>query len=335
MTAMQSRPPGPVDLPQDLVDTLRRAARRDLPLLQEGISASQYNPHLHHLAKPFALAALGEWKSAKMSAAVSQRRRTGIAALLVGLLGIAASFVGPGLGTTTLMVALVIGGAWTFDLGAARSSVVRAEGLHRESYELAAVATYVKHAQPLLQQHMEVTTRALANERAAETSRRKAKSAAENNRILETERKAELARVHRLRTRPTPPPEAQPFGVSHRGAESLACAWMRHLGVADAEVTQYAGDGGIDVDSMKFVAQVKNLEGSVPVAQVREIFGVATAEGKHALLFTSGTLSIEGIAFADRVGMAVFRYDAEAGELHGVNVRGVQAVGNSIPEAFK
>lgn len=142
-------------------------------------------------------------------------------------------------------------------------------------------------------------------------------------------------RAARWLNRPSPKPEPQPFGVSHRGAESLVCAWMRHLGVLDAEVTQFVGDGGIDVSSSDFIAQVKNYAGSIPVAAVREVFGVAVADSKHPLLFTSGTMTVEGNAFASRVGMAVFRYNAEEGTLEGLNAKGAKAVEFSLPDAFR
>lgn len=155
---------------------------------------------------------------------------------------------------------------------------------------------------------------------------------AEEERLHE---EGERLREERWLCRPAPKPLPQPFGVSHRGAESLICAWMRHLGVLDAEVTQFVGDGGIDVSSADFIAQVKNYAGSIPVAAVRELFGVAVAESKHPLLFTSGMMTVEGNAFASRVGMAVFRYNAEEGTLEGLNGKGIEAVEFSLSDAFR
>ncbi|MCK8609708.1 restriction endonuclease [Agromyces sp. C10] len=56
-----------------------------------------------------------------------------------------------------------------------------------------------------------------------------------------------------------PRPAPQPYGVSHRGAEQLVADWMRHLGAFDAEVTRFTADGGVDVVSAHWIAQVKNL----------------------------------------------------------------------------
>ncbi|MGR2752587.1 restriction endonuclease [Agromyces arachidis] len=118
-----------------------------------------------------------------------------------------------------------------------------------------------------------------------------------------------------------PRPGPQPYGVSHRGAEQLVADWMRHLGASDAEVTRFTGDGGVDVVSAHWIAQVKNLgeRTTVPVAQIRELAGVAADDGRRPLFFTSGTYSPGGVAFADRSGMGLFEYHAEGGALRAAN----------------
>ncbi|MBM7502567.1 restriction endonuclease [Agromyces aurantiacus] len=118
-----------------------------------------------------------------------------------------------------------------------------------------------------------------------------------------------------------PRPAPQPYGVSHRGAEQLVADWMRHLGAADAEVTRFTGDGGVDVVSAHWIAQVKNLgeRTTVPVAHIRELAGVAAHDGRRPLFFTSGTYSTGGVAFADRAGMGLFEYHAEGGALRAAN----------------
>jgi hypothetical protein len=118
-----------------------------------------------------------------------------------------------------------------------------------------------------------------------------------------------------------PRPAPQPYGVSHRGAEHLVADWMRHLGATGAEVTRYTADGGVDVVSAHWIAQVKNLADrtTVPVAQVRELAGVAADDGRRGLFFTSGTYSPGGVDFADRAGLGLFEYHAERGALRAVN----------------
>lgn len=153
-------------------------------------------------------------------------------------------------------------------------------------------------------------------------------------RLADKKQEAEVRRVRWL-NRPAPAPDPQIFGVSHEGAEHLTAMWMRHLGVLDAEVTRYSSDGGVDVASAEYVVQVKNLTGSVPVQDIRALYGVASADGKRALLFTSGSITVEGLAFATRVHMPLIRYDAVAGTVTGVNEVGKRAVEFSIPEAWK
>lgn len=123
------------------------------------------------------------------------------------------------------------------------------------------------------------------------------------------------------------PPAPQPYGVSHAGAEHLVAAWMRHLGALDAQPTQVSGDGGIDVISSGYIAQVKNLATgtTVPVAHIRDLAGVAHVDGRKAAMFTSGIYSSGGSEFADRAGIALFRYDAVRGILTPANNHATRA----------
>jgi hypothetical protein len=117
-----------------------------------------------------------------------------------------------------------------------------------------------------------------------------------------------------------PAPRAMSSGVGHEGAEALAAEWMKHLGVRDARRTRYSQDGGIDVESARWLAQVKNYAGSVGVKDVREIYGVAAMHRKRAVFFTSGRYTAEAISFANTTGMPLFRYHAESGTLTGINM---------------
>lgn len=125
---------------------------------------------------------------------------------------------------------------------------------------------------------------------------------------------------------PTPPaPPQYPLGVSHRGAETLVRDWMRHLGAQDAEVTRFSADGGIDVVSARWVAQVKNYAGQVSIEAVRELAGVASVDGRPAALFTSGGFTSGAVTFADIANIALFVYSAEQATLHGANKAGIAA----------
>jgi hypothetical protein len=149
----------------------------------------------------------------------------------------------------------------------------------------------------------------LARERAENRAESKRKSA---------DRAAQKLR-DAVRNRPAPMPGPLPYGVSHRGAELIVAEWMRFLGVLDAEATRFSADGGIDVTSETVVAQVKNYTGTVPVEDVRAMFGVAVALKLTPWFFTSGYFTTEAIKFAERVEMPCFHYSPERGGLEALN----------------
>lgn len=135
------------------------------------------------------------------------------------------------------------------------------------------------------------------------------------NRDLET---GELPGNYWLENRVRPQP--QPYGVSDEGAEHLTAQWLQYLGFEDASVTQYSGDGGIDVETFDYVCQVKNYrDKAVSVTEVRELFGVAASERKRAILFTSSGATTQAIQFADRNGIALIRFDARSARLEEIN----------------
>jgi hypothetical protein len=121
------------------------------------------------------------------------------------------------------------------------------------------------------------------------------------------------------RVRPTP----QPYGVSDQGAEHLVAEWLHYLGFEDAQVTQYSGDGGIDVETIEHVVQVKNYrDKAVSVTEVRELFGVAASERKRAVLFTSSSCTSQAIEFADKNGIALIKFDSRQASLVELNDEG-------------
>lgn len=77
----------------------------------------------------------------------------------------------------------------------------------------------------------------------------------------------------------------------------------------------------MDVVSLGFIAQVKNLapSSSVSLSHIRDLAGVAAVDGRRSLMFTSGLYSMGGSEFAEKAGIALFRYDAVRGTLTGSN----------------
>ena len=104
-------------------------------------------------------------------------------------------------------------------------------------------------------------------------------------------------------------------------AEEMCANWLRSIG-QNAQTTADGPDGGVDIRSFQYLGQVKNYKGSVPVQAVREIFGLATSEGKEAIFFTSGNYTKAAIDFANKVDMPLMKYDGLLEEFEGANRAG-------------
>lgn len=101
-----------------------------------------------------------------------------------------------------------------------------------------------------------------------------------------------------------PQPRSRLSGIE---AEYYVAEWMRHLGATDAVVTPARRDGGIDVRSAYYVAQVKHQPRDfVTVEMIRSLLGAASLEGRATLFFASGTYSRDARDVAQRAGMALF-----------------------------
>jgi len=129
--------------------------------------------------------------------------------------------------------------------------------------------------------------------------------------------------VHRISRssttdRPLPSFDRQ---VSPQAAEELAAQWMRSLGAADARATSYIGDGGIDVESAKFIAQVKHHATPVAATAIRELAGVASIDPsqRRALFFSTSGYQPSAVEFADRTLVALFHMITETGDLRARN----------------
>lgn len=102
-------------------------------------------------------------------------------------------------------------------------------------------------------------------------------------------------------------------------AELAARDWLREVGFADAEVTGQGADGGVDVRGSELVAQVKAEMKPIGGPVIQQIFGIATAEEKLAACFALSGFTNKAVDFADRVGVALFRFNYE-GEVEPANV---------------
>lgn len=122
-----------------------------------------------------------------------------------------------------------------------------------------------------------------------------------------------------------PKPEPYPLGVSPDGAEKLCAQWMEHLGQINVRVTRSTIDGGVDIESSAWLAQVKHYRGAVGVTEVRELVGVASIDGRTPVFFTSGQYTSSALEFADKAGVLLFSYQAETGTLRSKNAHARRA----------
>lgn len=94
---------------------------------------------------------------------------------------------------------------------------------------------------------------------------------------------------------------------------------MKHLGIMDARVTQFVADGGIDITSAKYEAQVKHYTGSIGAPDIQRLIRATFPHTKGLLFFTSSRYTAQAITAAATAGVALFQYHADAGDLYASN----------------
>lgn len=95
-------------------------------------------------------------------------------------------------------------------------------------------------------------------------------------------------------------------GSSWRDAEARAARWLNRI---DEGVVQGSGhrDGGIDVESIRYVVQVKDWNTKVGAPAVRETAGIASARDKRAVVISRSGFTVEATRFASEAGVALFQ----------------------------
>jgi hypothetical protein len=91
-------------------------------------------------------------------------------------------------------------------------------------------------------------------------------------------------------------------------AEEFVGQLLRYFGVTGAKTTRYSRDGGVDVEAVEMVAQVKHQQNPVGVGVVREIFGVATHKGKIGAVFAKSGFTKEAVDFAQNTQIPLITY---------------------------
>ena len=92
-------------------------------------------------------------------------------------------------------------------------------------------------------------------------------------------------------------PKENPMELSFAEAEVLCQRWMKFLGIKDARITQQSSDGGIDVDSMYFAAQVKHQSDKVGREPIQRLNG-AMRDGQIGMFFSLNGYRSTAIEFA-------------------------------------
>src|SRR6266480_5439695 len=89
--------------------------------------------------------------------------------------------------------------------------------------------------------------------------------------------------------------------------EEAAADWMRVWGYRSVRRTAAGRDGGIDVESIEAVAQVKAWMVPVGSPEIQQLKGAAY-EGRFALFFSLTDYTAAAVRFADQAGVALFRF---------------------------
>lgn len=97
---------------------------------------------------------------------------------------------------------------------------------------------------------------------------------------------------------------------------------MVYLGVDDAVAAQEAASQICDLYSSRFLVWVNNRRGNLGLDLIERALAVAAADGRFPLIFLSGGVLPEAQDRADAVGLALLRFDAQGGNLDGVNRAG-------------
>lgn len=115
--------------------------------------------------------------------------------------------------------------------------------------------------------------------------------------------------------------EPQPRGIQDwQVAEENAATWMRHWGFRDSQLTGAGSDGGVDVQSVGALAQVKMQGTPVGRPAIQNLVGARRLDhGKTLLFFSNAGYASTAIDEANRSNVALFQYDVATGGMTAVN----------------
>jgi hypothetical protein len=117
-------------------------------------------------------------------------------------------------------------------------------------------------------------------------------------------------------------PQPRAWRASDEEAVGLCGEWMAYLGAVDVVRATGAIRETCDLYSSRFLAWVYNRRGNLGLDVVERAAAVAARDGRYPIVFLSGGVLPESQDFADEVGLALMRFDAQGGSLDGANLLG-------------
>lgn len=117
-------------------------------------------------------------------------------------------------------------------------------------------------------------------------------------------------------------PQPLAWRASAEEAVELCREWMVYLGAGDVVATSGGLDRVCDLYSTRFLAWVDNRRGNLGLDVVERAAAIAARDGRYPLVFVSGGVLPEAQDRADELGLALFRFDAQGGNLDGANLVG-------------
>ena len=117
-------------------------------------------------------------------------------------------------------------------------------------------------------------------------------------------------------------PQPTQWRASDEEAVGLCRDWMIYLGALDATVASTATRVVCDVYSTRYLAWVDNKRRNLGIDVVERAARVSATDGRVPLVFVPGGVFPDAQDLADRLGVAIFQFDAQGGELDGANTIG-------------
>jgi hypothetical protein len=117
-------------------------------------------------------------------------------------------------------------------------------------------------------------------------------------------------------------PQPTQWRASDEEAVEICREWMIYLGASDATVTSSSTRAVCDVYSSRYLAWVDNRRRNLDMDIVNRAHGISRVDGRVALVFVPGGVFPDAQDLADHLGVAIFQFDSQGGELDGANTMG-------------